>query len=155
MKKICLAACAGFVISAVLVDSARAVKVFTTEFNAVYLEDCDDAEFVETAKQRKCSVCHFGKKKKDLNAYGVAIGTLLDEDHYKSRRVREEPEKVSQEVREALKKAESMKTPCGLTWGELLKSGKLPDDKLAEDETADDKLPEDKLPEDDPVEPAE
>ena len=83
-------------------------------------------------KEAKCNVCHFGKKRKDYNAYGVALSEFLKGDDYKKKRVKKEREKVKEEVQAAFKKVEAMQSPSGETWGKLFRDGKLPPDEKVE-----------------------
>jgi len=148
MKGVGLAVAAAVVLLAV--DRTSAVKVFTDEFNAVYVDAHDDDEFAGEALDRKCNVCHYGKKKSQYNAYGVALAEFLKRKDYTTSRVREEPEKVSAEVRDAFAKVEQMTAPCGETWGALLNAGKLPADERHPhpDDEADTAEPEDEAEED-------
>jgi hypothetical protein len=69
------------------------------------------------AKKAKCNTCHFGKKKKNMNDYGVAIKKALGKKKVKDVDV----------IKAALKKVEPEKSKIdGKTFGELLKDGKLP-----------------------------
>jgi len=92
---------------------AYAVKQFYDEFKEVYGNL--DASAVAKAK---CNICHEGKSKKDKNAYGKELDKLLD---------RKKDAKNPEKIREALEKVAGMKSPSGKTWGEILKSGKLPE----------------------------
>jgi hypothetical protein len=71
---------------------------------------------VETAK---CNVCHFGKSKKDRNAYGEALADLLDK--------KEDKDNV-EKIRASLEKVAGMEGPDGATFGDRMKAGKLPAD---------------------------
>ena len=67
------------------------------------------------AKTKKCFVCH-GKSKKKRNDYAMALGKGLGKKNQKN------PETIAA----ALKKAESAKNAKGVTFGSLIKDGKLP-----------------------------
>ncbi|MDA7885508.1 hypothetical protein N9B10_01355 [Pirellulales bacterium] len=101
-----------FMISA---SPAFAVKQFYDEFKEVYVNNGElDASAVAKAK---CNLCHEGKSKKNKNAYGKLLDTLLD---------RKKDAKNPEKIREALAKVESEKNSSGVTYGELFKEGKLP-----------------------------
>ena len=101
-----------FIISA---SPAFAVKQLYDEFKEVYVNNGElDASAVAKAK---CNLCHEGKSKKNKNAYGKLLDTLLDK-----KKDAKNPEKI----REALTKVESEKSSSGVTYGELFKEGKLP-----------------------------
>ena len=101
-----------FMISA---SPAFAVKQFYDEFKEVYVNNGElDASAVAKAK---CNLCHEGKSKKNKNAYGKLLDTLLD---------RKKDAKNPEKIREALTKVESEKSSSGVTYGELFKEGKLP-----------------------------
>jgi cytochrome c2 len=101
-----------FMISA---SPAFAVKQFYDEFKEVYVNNGElDASAVAKAK---CNLCHEGKSKKNKNAYGKLLDTLLD---------RKKDAKNPEKIREALAKVESEKSSSGVTYGELFKEGKLP-----------------------------
>ncbi len=67
------------------------------------------------AKKVKCGVCHFGKSKKNRNDYGKAVAKGTGKK-----------QKKSDIIDKAFTKAESMKNAKGMTFGELIKAGKLP-----------------------------
>ena len=72
---------------------------------------------VTEAKKVKCSVCHFGKKKKNRNDYGKTLEKLVGKKNQKN----------NKKIKDAFKKAESVKSSTeGKTFGDLLKDGKLP-----------------------------
>ena len=104
-------------VGAMLVSAspAYAVKQFYDEFKEVYVNNGElDAGAVAKAK---CNLCHEGKSKKNKNAYGKLLDTLLD---------RKKDAKNPEKIREALAKVESEKSSSGITYGELFKQGKLP-----------------------------
>jgi hypothetical protein len=116
---------AGLVVAVVALSTARpafAIKQFSDQFVEVYVKaDGTDAEkalaaAVETAK---CNVCHFGKSKKDRNAYGQALADLLDK--------KEDKDNV-EKIRASLEKVAAMEGPDGVTFGDRMKAGKLPAD---------------------------
>ena len=68
------------------------------------------------AKKVKCNVCHFSKKKKNRNDYGKALAKALGK-----KKVKKAPE-----VTVGLVKVEKVEKSKGVTFGSLLKAGKLP-----------------------------
>ena len=137
MKKLCLLLASGVVVLAFNAPSAHAVLTFKKAFEAkskVKTAKTDSQKSLAAAvKKAKCNVCHKGKKKKDHNAYGLALKKFLDKDNFKPKRRKAEPEKVKKEIWDALKKVESMKGDEGPTFGELIKAGNLPAGDLAAD----------------------
>ena len=61
---------------------AFAIKQFSDEFKAMYVED--GTPLAAEVDKAKCNVCHVGKSKKDRNAYGQALSDLLDKKEDKS-----------------------------------------------------------------------
>ncbi|WP_437191395.1 hypothetical protein [Planctomicrobium sp. SH527] len=90
----------------------------------IFKEKYDEIDGIKAkTEELKCGVCHGegGKNKKVVSDYGKAVSAALGEKNVKS----------NEKIAEGLKKAESAKSGEGeLTYGEILKSGKLP--KLAE-----------------------
>ncbi len=68
------------------------------------------------AKEAKCNVCHMGDDKKMRNDYGAAMGKHLPGKNCKDEAA----------ITAALTKAEDDKNSSGKTYGEIIKSGKLP-----------------------------
>jgi hypothetical protein len=127
MKNFCLLCLFGFVAGALLsqIDTARAIDPFKKEFEAKYVKSAPstpEEEALATAvKKAKCNVCHVGVKKKDKNAYGIALDTLLD---------KKADAKDKAKIQEALDKVAEMKSnpddAASPTFGDLIKQGKLP-----------------------------
>lgn len=74
------------------------------------------------AKKAKCNVCHFGKKKTNRNDYGKAV----------SKGFKKKNCKVPKIIDAALTGAEKEKNAKGVTFGSLIKEGKLPGTAPAE-----------------------
>jgi hypothetical protein len=133
MKNFCLLALFGFVAGLLLahVESAHAIDPFKKEFEAKYVKaepaTPEEQALAAAVKTAKCNVCHVGVKKKDKNAYGLALHTLLD---------RKTDAKDKAKIQDALDKVAAMKSDPNNadspTFGELLSQGKLP----AADDTA-------------------
>ena len=73
------------------------------------------------ATKQKCNVCHFGKTKKNRNDYGTALMKHTGKN-----------QKSADAVAAALAKAEAEKNVKGVTFGSLIKAGKLPGTAPAE-----------------------
>ncbi len=67
----------------------------------------------------KCNVCHVGASKKNRNAYGEALGELLDKKADKDN---------VDKIREALLRVAGVVGPDGSTFGSRLAAGRLPVD---------------------------
>jgi hypothetical protein len=99
-------------------QSALAIKPFNDAFIKKYVDGNENTEFAEAAKAAKCGLCHVGKKKKDRNAYGMALAELLD---------KKADAKDAAKIDAAFETVAAMKAPGGeKTFGELIKEGKLP-----------------------------
>ena len=127
MKNFCLLALFGFVAGTLLahVESAHAIDPFKKEFDAKYVKaepgSPEETALAAAVKTAKCNICHVGVKKKDKNAYGVALDALLD---------RKTDAKDKAKIQEALDKVAAMKSDpndaASPTFGELILQGKLP-----------------------------
>ena len=104
---------------------AEAIPQFKTEFDHLYVKadstDEKDKAFAESVKKVKCNLCHVGKNKKDLNAYGKALGELLDKKADK---------KNKEKIQQALETVGGMHTdstkPDSPTYGDRIKNHELP-----------------------------
>jgi hypothetical protein len=120
MKKFCVilvcAVCAlGFAL-----QPAIAIPPFQKVFYAEYVDGNNNAAYAAAVKEVKCNLCHDAnsKSKKDRNPYGAELSVLLDKKVDKDN---------ADKVKEALGKVAAMKSADdGPTYGELIKSGKLP-----------------------------
>jgi len=116
---------AGIAVAVVATTAARpafAIKQFFDEFKEMYVNaEGSDAEkaLAEAVETAKCNVCHYGKSKKDRNAYGEALSDLLDK--------KEDKENV-EKIRASLEKVAGMEGPDGKTFAARLKAGMLPAD---------------------------
>lgn len=122
-KAVLLSLCATFAFG-LSFNSASAIPPFNNEFKAVYIKEnpSTDAErsLAEAVELVKCNVCHFGKNKKDRNAYGDALDALLD---------KKEDAKNVDKIRQALETVAKQSAPAGGTFGDRIKAGKLPVDE--------------------------
>ena len=64
-------------------------------------------------------MCHVGKKKKNRNDYGKALAKLMGKKN----------QKAAEAIDAAFAKAEKKKNAKGVTFGSLIKDGKLPGTK--------------------------
>ncbi len=84
-----------------------------------------DSPIAAAAKEAKCNICHYGKSKKNRNDYGKCLRELgVTKENYE--KLKDDPEKLEATLNEIFKKAEAAKSVSGKTFGELIKSGKLP-----------------------------
>lgn len=142
MKKVLGAALSTALIIVVLAAPAAAIAPFKKVFFDVYAKpdsaDPGEKAFAVVAESKttgECWVCHAkwkGADKHVRNNYGKALSSLLDKKKFSSERREAEPDKCDKEIRDALEKVAGMKSnPADLkspTFGELIKSGKLPSD---------------------------
>lgn len=116
---------AGLAVAVVATTAARpafAIKQFFDQFKEMYANaEGSDAEkaLAEAVATAKCNVCHYGKSKKNKNAYGAALSELLDKKEDKS---------DVEKIRASLEKVAGMEGPDGKTFGDRLKAGMLPAD---------------------------
>jgi len=116
--------------------AALANSPFKKVFDEQYVKDRGDEEFQAAFRKDNCYACHVKEKKKDVvNHYGNELAKLipgnvkqrLDEARKDGKDAQAaEEEKVLKELVEAMKKVEPMKSPSGVTYGELFKSRQLP-----------------------------
>jgi hypothetical protein len=137
MKRI-VSYCVCAVVTLVLVARpALAIPQFFNEFKALYAdpEGSDEqkalAKTIDEIKPAglRCNICHEGKDKKKKNAYGEALGELLD---------KKEDKDDKEKIKEALEKVGELKLDeekeDSPTYGDVLKEGKLPIEVKAEED---------------------
>jgi len=116
-----LIAVASIVFVSVLSTRAPAIIQFHKEFVATYVDKHENKEFVKTAKEARCYICHVGKKRTNRNEYGKQLSELLDKTKDKANK---------KKIHEALTKVAQMhsdpKDEKSPTFGDLIQSGKLP-----------------------------
>ena len=78
-----------------------------------------DSGVAAQAKKVKCGVCHVGKKKKNRNDYGKALAKAL----------KKRGAIIPKAIDAALTETEAAKNARGVTFGSLIKAGKLPGTK--------------------------
>ncbi len=133
-KKVTICCCAAAILALVLgvaVRPAHAIKPFSDGFSASYVKkdskEKPDAEFAKLIAETKCNVCHMGKSKKDLNPYGVELSKLLDKKADKA-----DEDKIKSVLVKVEKLPINPKDKKSPTFGDLIKSGKLPGGKPVE-----------------------
>jgi len=90
------------------------------QFEAMYKE----SKIAAAAEKAKCTVCHYGKSKKDRNDYGTALSKSLTKEQFDS--LKEKKDELNKKVAEALKAVVKEKSKSGKTFGELIDAGQLP-----------------------------
>ncbi|WP_425616386.1 hypothetical protein NA78x_000032 [Anatilimnocola sp. NA78] len=125
MKKVCLTLLLGAFVVSLTAGSASALPPFAKEWTAKYVEGNTNKEFVEAAGTAKCNVCHEGNNKKMKNEYGKAAGMFLTKAGHAAAKA-EGPDAEKKYIVEGLEKAAGEKAASGKTFGEIIKSGKLP-----------------------------
>ncbi len=122
---------------------ALAVKPFGTAFNKKYFGTTGD-DFKDAVGTAGCNVCHMrGQAKSERNIYGADLARAFEamdpvkkifeansRDGVDEIMKDKENKKVLLEAfEEAMKKVETMKAEDGTTYGERIKTGKLPVDE--------------------------
>jgi hypothetical protein len=108
MRKLIAVAVAGLILASAFTGGADARPAYKGAFETKYPK-------VKEGNKIDCGVCHPGKDKKERNDYGTALSKVIAKN-----------EKDKDKIAEALGKVESEKRKDGMTFGELLKDGKLP-----------------------------
>ena len=127
MKKFCLSMLFMAIVSLSTMP-AWAIPPFAEAFKKKYVEGNKDQAFVDAVGAAKCNVCHMGEKKKDKNEYGKAVGMHLKKADFTGDAKKFDPksEEGAKAIAEGLTKTEAEKSAAGKTFGEIIKSGKLP-----------------------------
>ena len=116
-----------FIVSSVAtIKEARAIPAFAKAFTERYVDTSKNTDFVSSAKEARCNLCHFGTSKKNKNDFGKTFAKYFKKTNYSSTRIREEASAVKKEFDEGLKKILSQKNPSGETYQSLIEAGKLP-----------------------------
>ena len=129
MKKFVVTLLVGVFAFAVCLSSAQARPAYPNMVKETY----KDQEAIVTKVQAadKCNFCHDpdSKSKKDHNPYGKFFKKHMPTDEFMKLKDPADKEKLAKKVAEALKATEADKHANGKTFGEVIKSGKLPGDK--------------------------
>jgi predicted Ser/Thr protein kinase len=102
-----------------LAQPAFAIKQFQDEFKSLYVQE--GTPLAAEVERVKCNICHVGKDKKERNAYGKALDERLDKKADKDDK--EKIRKMLEEVAALPSDPDKKDSP---TFGDLIKSGKLP-----------------------------
>lgn len=78
----------------------------------------------DAIKEQKCNACHFGKEKKNRNAFGEAMSKHLSKEEFMA--LKADKEKLAKKIDEAIQATLKDKSPNGKTFGELIEAGELP-----------------------------
>ncbi len=109
---------------------ANAIKNFQTDFVVRYVQPSDDdpkeaaekkAMLAQAIKKAKCNVCHNGRDKKRLNAYGDELAKLLNK-----KADAENTEKVIKAMEIVGKIKSDPKDKNSPAFGDRIRQGKLP-----------------------------
>lgn len=103
-------------------SNAIAIPPFFKQFQAKYDSVAED--YVDTVKEAKCLVCHQGKKKKNLNAYGTALSAHL------SKKDKKDVEKIIAALETVAAQSSDSENKDAPTFGDRISEGKLPGGEL-------------------------
>jgi hypothetical protein len=105
-----------------LVADAGAIPPFQRAFAKRY---GGSRNYDAQIQRANCMLCHTSNTDKRLkNSYGDAVAIYLVKADYDERKG--DPDKADRYIDVGLKRAEEELSPYGLTFGELIKQGKLP-----------------------------
>jgi hypothetical protein len=125
MKRIALlfVACSvALVLNMMVTRTASARPEYKTQLEEI----TKNSKFADLMKEHKCNVCHYGKTKKNRNDFGKAVNKTMSEDVFKKLKAKEDKDKMTKKINEALKAAMKEKSPNGKTFAELMEAGELP-----------------------------
>ena len=97
---------------------AGARAEYKKAFEELYTTQDANPKFVKSVEAAKCNVCHTGKNKKARNAYGKELAKLLKEE--------KDPQKIQSALEDVAKQHTNPKKEDSPTFGDRIKSGKLP-----------------------------
>lgn len=128
MTKFALTLVAAVIVVGSTINSAHAIPPFNKEFDALYVKDSKNEEFVAAVKKAKCLVCHGknaeGKEdKKVRNEYGKAVGKLV------TKKDKDDTAKIKAALEQVAKEKSNPEDANSPTFGELISKGKLPSEK--------------------------
>ena len=116
-------------IAVVARPQAHAIPPFKKEFQKLYVTEETDKEFAKEVKSNKtgCFLCHQGKKKKNLNPYGVELGKLLDK-----KKDAKDKKKIAEALEKVAKIHTDPKDKKSPTYGDRIKKNQFPGGPLEE-----------------------
>jgi hypothetical protein len=126
MKKVSVLVVLTLLVVAVVSHRASALPPINAQWQEKYSALKDEVvKQLGDKDSDKCNVCHVaGMGKKEKNAYGVAVGKFVTKAKYNE--IKENADAAKAYILEGLGKAEAEKNAAGKTYGEIIKSGKLP-----------------------------
>lgn len=89
-----------------------------------FLETYKESKIIKAAEEAKCTVCHYGKTKKNRNDYGKTIAQFFTKADYD--KLKSDKAKLAEAMLAALKKAEAKESVSKETFGARIKAGRLP-----------------------------
>lgn len=125
MKKFVATLLVGAFALVVFLGSAQARPSYPAIFQDNYK---DNEPLITAAKEAKCNVCHDpnSKSKKDHNEYGKVFKKHMPTEEFMKLKSPDDKAKLADKVKAGLKAAEAEKNAAGKTYGDVIKSGKLP-----------------------------
>jgi cytochrome c551/c552 len=140
MKAVGFLLLGGIVTMSYWASQAHALPPFKTAFEKKYVADSTSDDFKAAFKKEGCNVCHVkGKEKTVRNDYGKALAKFTGGSVAKQLKAakagggdagqKAELDKVLKTLDDAFDKVEAEKSPSGMTYGDLIKAGKLPASK--------------------------
>ena len=96
-------------------------------YPSIFMKEYElNGEVIKLAKEAKCNVCHDAERnsKKDRNEYGKSLAKNLTANDFNN--LKGVKPALAAKVSAALKATEAEKNSEGKTYGEIIKSGKLP-----------------------------
>ena len=126
-------------------QDALALREFRKAFTKHYAEVLADKDVAAVFRKAKCNLCHVkGEKKDQNNPYGEALSELIEGDAEQRLKVgkadgkkKETLEVLLAELTAAMEQVEALPSPDGETYGERIRSGRLPVEIPAGDDSED------------------
>lgn len=137
MKRLGITVVFSWMLFGMLTSQVMALPQFKKAFEVKYgVKSGQNAELKAAVKKAACNTCHVKGEKKDVqNSYGEALNALI-EGSAKARldaakeiskeEGKAELDELVEEFTTALGKVEDQESPDGGTFGERIRSGKLP-----------------------------
>ena len=124
MKKLSAIAVVAVAVLMLSADRTDARPQYKSYFEKIVVAKSKNADFVTTAKEKKCNVCHFGTKKSDRNDFGKALSKHTTKAGYLEKKA--DAAVLQKYFEEGLKKVLEIKNPEGEKYGDRINAGKLP-----------------------------
>ncbi len=131
MRRVLMLVMVAFVLQSPAMAITHFKKIWGEHYTPKKGEPGGDAvseDFRKLTSKAACNVCHVKgeDKKKVRNEYGEALSKLLKAEDFSKERIKDEPEKVQEEIIAAFKAVEELKSKDDKTFGEKIKEGELP-----------------------------